>query len=289
MMTEPDQSRLPFFEPPPTRRTRLGQSTVSYYAASGLLNTASGFISEYDYTLNPYQGCTFACTYCYAAFFVRDAALRDAWGTWVRVKENALALLRRARKRPLRDKTIYISSVTDPYQPIERELELTRSLLLELLEHHTVRPVIQTRSPLVTRDLDLLARFPAARVNMTITTDDETVRRVFEPACPSVAARLAAITAVAAAGVPACVTLTPLLPIADPVAFAERLLATGARDFVVQAFHAERGKFVAGTREPALQLCAERGWTIDRYHETVAALRARLPNVREGRDGFAPE
>ena len=82
-------------------------------------------MDAYDFTLNPYSGCSFGCTYCYAAFFSRDAEKRDAWGYWVNVKENAEALLKK-RRRSLDGKRIYMSSVTDPYQPIERELKLTR-------------------------------------------------------------------------------------------------------------------------------------------------------------------
>ena len=110
---------------PAARRTKLGKSRVEYKAASGILTKASGFISAFDYTLNPYSGCTFGCTYCYAAFFARSRERVDNWGYWVQVKENALDLLRRKRKKTLKGKTIYMSSVTDPYQPIERELELT--------------------------------------------------------------------------------------------------------------------------------------------------------------------
>lgn len=187
MHSDTDQLALPLDESiekntdtaAPARRTRLGQSAVAYIDAKSILTESSGFIKAYDYTLNAYSGCTFGCSYCYAAFFVRDREERDGWGRWVKVKENALELLQKRRRKPLLDATIYISSVTDPYQPIERELSLTRALLEELLAYHQVRLVVQTRSPLVVRDLDLLAQFPAVRVNMTVTTDDEAVRKAF--------------------------------------------------------------------------------------------------------------
>jgi len=85
-------------------------------------------MSDYDYSLNPYSGCSYGCSYCYAAFFVRDDQKRESWGNWVIVKENALQVLRKMRT-DLRGKTVYMSSVTDPYQPIERRLKLVRSLL----------------------------------------------------------------------------------------------------------------------------------------------------------------
>lgn len=273
----------------PPRPNTLGKAAVTYRTASSLLTPGAGFMSEYDYTLNPYSGCTFGCTYCYAAFFARSREKIDGWGQWVTVKENALALLRKKRKRgTLQGKTIYLSSVTDPYQPIERTAEITRSLLAELADFHQPRLVVQTRSPLVTRDLDLLSRFEHVQVNMTVTTDEDEVRRAFEPTCPTNRVRLRAIAEVAAAGIPAVVTMTPLLPVRDPETFAEALLATGVRRFVVQPFHTAKGKFVAGTRDEALRVSERFGWTDARYREVLAVLRHRLPDLREGKDGFAP-
>ena len=94
---------------------------------------------------NPYAGCTYGCTYCYAAAFTRTDGDRDAWGRWVTVKENAIERLGRWRGR-LAGRRIYMSSVTDPYQPVERKLKLTRRLL-EGLASERVKLVIQTRAP----------------------------------------------------------------------------------------------------------------------------------------------
>ncbi len=267
--------------------TRLGHASVAYRDAASILTRATGFMAEYDFTLNPYSGCSFGCSYCYAAFFARDQARVDSWGSWVDVKQNALQRLRGMRT-PLAGKTIYMSSVTDPYQPIERRLGLVRDLLGELAGSGA-RLVVQTRSPLVTRDIELLKRFDAVRVNMTVTTDSDTVRKAFEPHCPGNRVRLAAIAAVHAAGIQTSITMTPLLPVADPMRFADDLVATGVRRFAVQPLHAERGRFVAGTREPALALIDRMGWTAERYRQTVDILRSRLPELTEGRAGFAPE
>src|SRR5436190_4737086 len=108
------------------RKTRLGQTVIEYRSTRSILTESSGFIEAFDYTLNPYAGCSFGCTYCYAAFFARTDELKDTWGQWVHVKENALALLVKRRRKPLVGATIYMSSVTDPYQPVEKELALTR-------------------------------------------------------------------------------------------------------------------------------------------------------------------
>ena len=180
---------------------RVGQAKVDYIKTSQLLTKATGFMDAYDFTLNPYSGCSFGCTYCYAAFFSRDAEKRDNWGYWVNVKANAIELLRK-RRRSLDGKLIYMSSVTDPYQPIERQLELTRRLLELMAERHKPKLVVQTRSPLVERDCDLFRRIAdkggRVQVNMTVTTDDEDIRRTFEPFCPANHRRLAAIRAVQA-------------------------------------------------------------------------------------------
>ena len=110
----------------------LGHAAIRRAPARDILTRATGFIGAYDFTLNPYNGCAFGCTYCYAAFFNRTAQDRDNWGYWVRVKENAVELLqRRLRRAPdyLDGKAIYMSSVTDPYQPIERKVGITRGIL----------------------------------------------------------------------------------------------------------------------------------------------------------------
>lgn len=270
------------------RKKKIGQADVQYVQSASILTEAKGFMEAYDYTLNPYSGCSFGCNYCYAAFFARSSDERENWGNWLKVKENALQLLMKWRKKPLIDKTIYISSVTDPYQPIEKQLELTRSILKELLNYHKPRLVIQTRSPYVTRDIDLLKQFEIAQVNMTVTTDSEDVRKAFEPLCPSNKSRLKAITEVTEAAIQTCITMTPLLPIQDAKSFTEELLSTGVKKFIVQPFHPEKGKFVASTREIALEQMKKMNWSNDKYLEVVETFRKELPWLGEGKQGFAP-
>ena len=104
-------------------------------------------------------------------------------------KENATELLKKRRPGYLDGKRIYLSSVTDPYQPLEKELKLTRRLLEIMLNNHTPKLVVQTRSPTVVNDIDLYRKIEKrggrVQVNMTITTDDESIRKAFEPYCPS--------------------------------------------------------------------------------------------------------
>ena len=166
---------------------------------------------------------------------------------------------KRLKRRPefLDDKLIYMSSVTDPYQPVERELGLTRRLLEVMADGHRPKLVVQTRSPDVARDCDLFRQIEdnggRVQVNMTVTTDDEDIRRTFEPFCPSSPVRLAAIKEVQAAGVDACITMTPLLMVSSPYAFADSLLETKVQKFIAQPFHFNRGKFVATTRDKAFR------------------------------------
>jgi DNA repair photolyase len=270
------------------KRVSVGKTEVIYKDASTILTEGKGFMDGYDFTLNPYSGCSFGCTYCYAAFFSRSEGLRQNWGYWVQVKQNALQLLIKKRKTSLRDKTIYMSSVTDPYQPIERELKLTRSLLKELLIYHQPRLVIQTRSPISTRDIDLFKQFNAIQVNMTITTDSENVRKVFEPLCPSNSSRLKAIKEINDAGVNTCITMTPLLPVEDAEEFAKMLLDTGIKKFIIQPFHSDKGKFVASTREKAVQLVKEMNWSADKYQKVLEVIQKYIADIGIGKDGFKP-
>jgi DNA repair photolyase len=270
------------------RKATVGKTEVTYKNASSILTEGKGFMDAYDYTLNPYSGCSFGCTYCYAAFFSRSEEQQKNWGYWLHVKENALQLLIKSRKKPLRGKTIYMSSVTDPYQPIERELELTRSLIKELLLYHQPRLVIQTRSPIVTRDIDLFKQFEVLQVNMTITTDSETVRKVFEPLCPSNLLRLKAIKEVSQAGIDSCITMTPLLPVENAEDFAKMLLDTGIKKFIIQPFHSDKGKFIASTREPAIRLVKEMNWTITEYYRVLDVIQKYIPSIGIGKDGFKP-
>ncbi len=309
------QSFLPLFgtpdtKPQPSRPTRLGRASIEYKPARAILTRATGFMDEYDFTLNPYSGCAFGCTYCYAAFFSRasgsmtGAERRDSWGQWVQVKENAVNLLEGRRKR-LDGTLIYMSSVTDPYQPIERKLKLTRGLLEILARRHRPRLVVQTRSPDVVRDADLFQEIEAnggkVQVNLTVTTDDEDVRRAFEPSCPGNARRLDAARELVDEGIQSCITMTPLLLVRNAGEFAATLLATGVETFIIQPFHFQRGKFVAGTRNEALGIVAEklgcdRGQVMrhyqDHYKRAEHVIRRELERegrwLGKGKDGFRP-
>ena len=287
------------------RPTSLGKAAISYIKSSKALTPALGFISSYDFTLNPYRGCSFACSYCYAAFFPRGEDKRESWGCWVEVRERAVDEIRKLTNRSLDGKTIYCSSLTDAFQPAERRLEITRGILQAMVERRD-KPflTVQTRSPLVTRDIDLfhtiIENGGKVQVNVTVTTDDDEIRRMFEPSCPSLAARLKAVKTVNDAGIQTCITVTPLIWVREPESFADTLLATGVQRFIAQPFHVKRTGLVypsAATRDTAMQLMADRlDCDVDavhakhqlHYNRAVKVLKEKLPWLGEGREGFRP-
>jgi len=182
---------------------KFGDANVYAQNAKSLLTKATGFIGAYDFTLNPYRGCQYGCSYCYAAAFSPNTKMRQDWGNWVIFKENAAEVLEKELKKwyeknPKKPPRIYMSSVTDPYQPLESKHQLTRKLLEVMLDvrvdgYQTPTLVIQTRSPIIIRDIDYLQRFKRLRINMSIPTGSELVKRDFEPRSPSVKARLNAL------------------------------------------------------------------------------------------------
>ena len=171
----------------------------------------------FDASINPYRGCEHGCIYCYARpthEYLGFSAGLD-FETKILVKDQAPVLLRQALSAPRwTPRVVAMSGVTDPYQPVERRLLLTRRCL-EVLAEFRNPVVIITKSHLVTRDADLLgelARHRAAAVYLSITTLDEKLQRLLEPRAAHPARRLAAITTLQQAGIPAGVLVAPVLP-----------------------------------------------------------------------------
>jgi len=171
--------------------------------------TKSG-IEGVDYALNPYVGCAHGCVYCYASFMKRFTGHKEEWGTFVDVKVNAAEVLARQMRRA-KQGNISSGTVTDPYQPLEEQYEVTRACL-RVLTAYDFPVSILTKSDLVLRDLDLLRRFKDVEVGFTITTLEEKVLRIFEPVSPPASARLAALAELAEAGIKTWAFCGPLLP-----------------------------------------------------------------------------
>jgi DNA repair photolyase len=252
-----------------------------------IFSDATGFVKRggFDKTCNPYVGCTFGCLYCYAAFLPQNRRPVSEWGRWLTAKQNAVEVAQKTAPK-LAGQALYMSSVTDPYQPVERSLFLTRGIL-EALVAHQPRMVIQTRGPMVVRDIDILTQFRCIRVNVSICTDSDEVWQAFEPKSPPLERRWQALVELRAAGIPVGICVTPMLPVANPKAFAQRLLDFRPDLLVTQEFHNAGGKFGADTGDAARQLLSENGWSNSDYLRTRELLRREMP-VYEGEAGFFP-
>lgn len=306
-MAKPQYQEYSTEKPTILVREKFGGANVYARDAKSLLTKASGFISGYDFTLNPYRGCQYACSYCYAAAFSPNSKMRQDWGNWVIIKQNAAEILEKElaswdKKNPGKPPSIYMSSVTDPYQPIESKEQLTRHLLEVMIEYRPVL-VIQTRSPMVIRDIDLLQRFKHLRINMSVPTGSEQVRKDFEPRSPSIKARLNAVRALKQKIDPLkgylpklSITVTPLLPTPEEeqAVFMNQLEV--ADRVVIQEFHASHNRsLVAGTRQEALALKQKYAWWYDNEQVNYLRFKEKLVSrlsgveIKEGKEGFGYE
>jgi DNA repair photolyase len=170
----------------------------------------------YDYALNAYVGCQHNCIYCYARFMRRFTGHHEQWGEFVDVKINAAELLTLEVKKKKKG-NVWISGVCDAYQDLEQKYMLTRRCL-EILVENGWPITIQTKSPLVLRDIMILKRSADAEVGLTITTADERVRRIFEAAAPPIEKRIRALRILHEEGIKTFVMVAPMLPGAEGLA-----------------------------------------------------------------------
>ena len=259
------------------------------------LTPAGGYLSGYSHTLNPYVGCAFGCSYCYVREMPVGRFREEAWGSWADVKTVDEKRFRAEWKRekakgPL---LLFFGSATDPYQTAEIRHEVTRSLLRLMAEDPPEFVLLQTRSPLVVRDTELIRLFgDRIRVSLTIETDSEDARKHFTPAAPPLQARWHAAEQLSAAGIPYQLAVSPLLP--HTPAFAERLAAAAGRIVVDDFF---RGDGSMGKRTERLGLRASYSAfgepelyapeTADRFYSRLAALMP-AGAVFFGQEGFRP-
>lgn len=235
------------------------QSDIHYFAtrARGLLNDPATTGIDGFWSVNPYVGCAFGCAYCYARYAHRyvveralaaDPAHTDlqrmaremppwlAFERAILVKRNAPDVLARTLWQGperladlVRGHRIVIGTATDPYQPAERRFRVTRGILEVLARHPGLHVIIITKSPLVTRDVDVLAsiaRHSRIEVHVSLITVDRELARRLEPRAPTPDARLRAVTRLHAAGVWVRVNAMPVLPgITDGAAQLDELMA----------------------------------------------------------------
>jgi DNA repair photolyase len=167
-------------------------------------------IEGVEYAINPYIGCTHGCVYCYARFMTRWYHPGEKWGTFVDIKKNAIECLNKDIKSKKPGK-ILLSSVTDPYQPVEKEKEITRNIL-KILKDHTFPVNILTKSDLVIRDLDIISNMFDVEVGLTITCYYDETRKIFEPRASPINARIEALQNFSDVGISTYAFLGPLLP-----------------------------------------------------------------------------
>ncbi len=184
----------------------------------------------FNYSLNPYSGCAFACSYCYVPKFPNKDHEYFEWGSWVNAKMNAPELIAKERTKIFGSR-IFFSSATDPYQYIELKYRLSRKCLELLQLYQPAKVMMHTRSHLILQDIELLKSFgDKLQVGVSITTDDESVRQEFEPQAPSIKRRLQLIKSLREAGIRVHASIAPLLP-CDP----DRLISL-LEPFVEQAW-----------------------------------------------------
>ena len=192
---------------------------VEYFTlpVRSLLNRCTSARMPFTWTINPYRGCEFACKYCYARYTHEFMEMRDGieFEQKIYAKQHAADLLRQELRRVKKGESIAIGTATDPYQPIERKLEITRAILQELTRHAGLELGIVTKSAIVTRDIHLLKEIGQKNkigVSFTVTTIDAELARILEPRAPRPDLRLEALRKLREAGIQAGVICAPVLP-----------------------------------------------------------------------------
>jgi len=164
-----------------------------------------------DYAINPYNGCAFGCAYCYAIFMSRMGHQNENWGEWVDVKTNAPELLAHELqyKKP---GSIFLSSVTDPYQGVEAKYKLTRKCLQILAKvRYPALISILTKSPLVSRDIDLFKKLNC-EIGLTVTSTGDPITKLLETNAPVNSTRIRTLKELQRAGIKTYAFVGPLLP-----------------------------------------------------------------------------
>ncbi len=260
------------------------QTTVQPEPARSVITKNDSPDIPFDLSVNPYRGCEHGCVYCYARPSHQYLGLSAGLDFETRLfyKKDAAAHLREElNRRSYKCSPINLGANTDPYQPLERKLGVTRSILEVLAEaHHPV--TIVTKGALVVRDIDVLERLAAERlvkVFVSITTLDDELKRRMEPRAASPRARLAAIGKLAAAGIPTGVMYAPVVPAINDHELEAVLEASAAQGA------ATAGYVVLRLPGEVKDLFYE--WLELHYPERAQKVRNRIRELRGGRDNDA--
>jgi DNA repair photolyase len=224
------------------RLAAMGESiqdghNVEYFTlpVRSLTNKCTARHILFDWTINPYRGCEFACKYCYARYTHEFMEMREGvdFERKIYVKQQSAWLLRRDLKKVKPGQEIAIGTATDPYQPAERRYGMTRSIMEELALHSGLSIGVVTKSQLVLRDIDVLRQIGernSIAIHLTVTTMNVDLARKLEPRAPRPDIRMDAVRQLNEAGVTAAVICAPVLPgISDHPADLDKVIAAAAR------------------------------------------------------------
>ena len=236
-------------------------------------------IKGFDYSLNPYVGCLHGCVYCYARFMCRYRKEKEKWGEFVDVKINIPEILEEQVKH-LKPGVVMISSVTDAYQSLESKYQITHRCL-EILAENNFKIGLLTKSPLITRDIDILKKFNRInyKVNpgFTITCLDERDAKNFENNSPSVESRLNALKKLNEAGISTFVFIAPFIPkISDKNinGLFKRFKKAGVKTILIDKLNLKCGnwseiKKVLDKHYPELAENYREKWLTNEYYEKI--------------------
>ena len=201
---------------------------------------SSSSLPGLDYSLNPYKGCQHACAYCYVPNVMRFN--RNEWGHFVDVKTNIPVVLAKELKKK-KHGVVGISTVTDPYQPIEKKYKLTRYCLEQLLIHDF--PIcVQTKSDLILRDIDIISKFSNAEIMISIATLNDGERKLLEPNSSSIQDRLNVLQQFSDAGVETSVFFGPIYPtikLDDVSGIIDAFVQYGATEIMIDKLNLKPG------------------------------------------------
>ncbi|HUQ95024.1 MAG TPA: radical SAM protein [Bryobacteraceae bacterium] len=208
--------------------------TYAHLPTRTWINRVSGSRVHFEWSINPYRGCEFGCKYCYARYAHEFMELRQPEDFEKRIfakQFSPIAFRKELLSIPL-DDHVAIGTATDPYQPAERRFRLTRRMLEVMAEERGRHLSVTTKSDLVARDADLLARiarFNVVNVNITVTTMDAPLARLLEPRAPRPDLRIRAVRELAGRGVAVGIGVRPVIPcINDSAASLAEIARAGA-------------------------------------------------------------
>ncbi len=226
-------------------------------------------LPEIDYTVNPYHGCLHGCVYCFAIDFTKEPEASSRWGEVVYARTNIHDLLRKELPR-LKKGVVALSTITDPYQPIEARYRLSRKSAEEILRNGFFL-TLQTKSPLVTIDMDLWRRHrKSLDIGLTVTTPRSDLAAIIEPHTPPPASRFGALEKLHENGISTWIFLGPVIPgVNDSVKEMHQIIkkaaATGSRVIYDRYNHyngasAYMAGALGGNRYDGIRKKAESGW-----------------------------